>query len=135
MNRIVQVEGKEIQISNPDKKLFPGITKWDWILHLSRLAPRFFSYARGRYLTTIRYPDGVEGKFFYQKNVPDHAPRWIQIRSLRGGESYPFAGCPDSDLAGKPGLSGISCFLRSGGPTGLFERSWAFGPGSVSGGL
>ncbi len=78
MNRIVQVEGKKIQITNPDKKLFPEITKWDCILHLSRLAPRFFSYARGRYLTTIRYPDGVDGKFFYQKNVPDDAPDGFQ---------------------------------------------------------
>lgn len=84
MNRIVQVEGKKIQITNPDKKLFPEITKWDWILHLSRLAPQILSYARGRYLTTIRYPDGVDGKFFYQKNVPDHAPRWVQ--TARSGE-------------------------------------------------
>ncbi len=83
MNRIVQVEGKEISISNPDKKLFPGVTKWDWILHLSRLAPWILSYARGRYLTTIRYPNGVEGDYFYQKNAPAHTPDWIQTARWR----------------------------------------------------
>lgn len=83
----VRVEGREIRISNPDKILFPGITKWDWILHLTRLAPYLLPYARGRYLTTIRYPEGVEGKFFYQKNAPDHAPEWIQ-RSRSGGVDY-----------------------------------------------
>nr|WP_308423132.1 non-homologous end-joining DNA ligase [Marinithermofilum abyssi] len=77
--RRVLVEGREILISNPDKILYPDVplTKWDWILHMTRLAPYILPYCRNRYLTTIRYPDGVNGKFFYQKNIPEHAPDWI----------------------------------------------------------
>ncbi|PTX59945.1 bifunctional non-homologous end joining protein LigD [Melghirimyces profundicolus] len=83
-DRHVRIEGREIKISNPDKRLFPDWTKWEWILHLTRLAPYLLPYARGRYLTTIRYPDGVEGKSFYQKNIPSHAPEWVQ--SVRSGD-------------------------------------------------
>ncbi|OYD09667.1 non-homologous end-joining DNA ligase [Paludifilum halophilum] len=77
---MVTVEDREIAVSNPDKILFPDIsmTKWEWILHMTRLAPYLLPYCRGRFLTTIRYPDGVEGDFFYQKNAPSHTPDWIQ---------------------------------------------------------
>ncbi|MFO7289686.1 MAG: non-homologous end-joining DNA ligase [Bacillota bacterium] len=77
--RMVSVEGKEIAISNPEKMLYPaaGITKWDYVLHLARLAPFLLAHSRRRLLTTIRYPHGVGDTFFYQKNVPPNAPDWI----------------------------------------------------------
>ncbi|SFS70954.1 non-homologous end-joining DNA ligase [Marininema halotolerans] len=77
--RTVQIEGQEIRISNPDKILFPdrSLTKWEWILHLTRLAPYILPYAHRRYLTTIRWPDGIEKESFYQKNAPPHCPDWI----------------------------------------------------------
>lgn len=77
--RIIQIEGKQIRITSPHKVLFPNIslTKWEWILHLTRLAPWILSYAQGRYLTIIRWPDGVKGKSFYQKKCPTYAPEWI----------------------------------------------------------
>lgn len=80
MKRVVTIEGKEISISNPDKPLFPHVplTKWEYMLHLVRLAPRILPYCRNRYLTTIRFPDGIEGKSFYQKNIPSHAPEWVK---------------------------------------------------------
>lgn len=78
-HQVVSVEGKEITITNPEKMLFPaaGISKWDYVLHLTRLAPYLLPHCRRRFLTTIRYPDGTAGEFFYQKNVPIHAPEWI----------------------------------------------------------
>ncbi|PRX40033.1 bifunctional non-homologous end joining protein LigD [Planifilum fimeticola] len=77
--RVVSVEGKEIAITNPEKMLYPsaGITKWDYVLHLTRLAPYLLPHSRRRFLTTIRYPHGTGDEFFYQKNVPSHAPDWI----------------------------------------------------------
>ncbi|MFC4078039.1 non-homologous end-joining DNA ligase [Salinithrix halophila] len=77
--KLVHVEGREIRITHPDKVLFPDIsmTKWDWILHLTHLAPWILPYARDRYLTTIRWPDGVGSESFYQKNIPSHAPDWV----------------------------------------------------------
>ncbi|SDW97346.1 bifunctional non-homologous end joining protein LigD [Marininema mesophilum] len=79
----VQIEEREIRISNPDKVLFPDIslTKWDWILHLTRLAPYILPYARRRFLTMIRWPHGVGGESFYQKNAPSHIPDWISTAS------------------------------------------------------
>jgi bifunctional non-homologous end joining protein LigD len=77
--QVVSVEGREITITNPEKPLYPaaGISKWDYVLHLTRLAPYLLPHCRRRFLTTIRYPHGAGGDFFYQKNVPSHAPEWI----------------------------------------------------------
>jgi bifunctional non-homologous end joining protein LigD len=78
--RYVEIEGVEIKISNPEKVLFPaqGWTKWDFVLTCARLAPFLLPYCRNRLLTTIRWPDGVEGDSFYQKNVPQHSPEWVE---------------------------------------------------------
>lgn len=77
-HRLVHVDGKELKISNPDKRLFPQLSKWEFILTYYRLAPYLLPYCRNRALTTIRFPDGVEGKSFYQKNAPPHRPDWIE---------------------------------------------------------
>lgn len=79
-DKVLKVEGKEIPVSNPDKVLFPDIplTKWEYVMHMARLAPFMLPYTRDRLLTVIRYPDGVNGKHFYQKNIPSHAPEWVQ---------------------------------------------------------
>lgn len=80
-SKIVQIEGKEIRFSNPDKVIFPeiGLTKWEMMIHALILAPALLSFSKNRYLTTIRYPDGVGKKSFYQKNVPAHAPDFVPV--------------------------------------------------------
>lgn len=82
--RPLQVEGYEIEISNPQKVLFPErqLTKWDYVMHLARLAPYLLLYSKDRLLTTIRYPDGVEGESFYQKNCPNQRPEYIHIKKI-----------------------------------------------------
>jgi bifunctional non-homologous end joining protein LigD len=82
-DKIVKVEGKHIQVTNPDKILFPDIsmTKWDYVMHMARLAPFMLPYTRDRLLTVIRYPDGVRGKHFYQKNIPSYAPDWVETKT------------------------------------------------------
>jgi bifunctional non-homologous end joining protein LigD len=74
----VQVENEEIAISNPDKELFPGITKWRYIQAIGLLAPYLLRYSRDRLLTTIRFPDGIAGESFYQKNVPLGKPAFVK---------------------------------------------------------
>ncbi|KUO66092.1 MAG: DNA polymerase [Gracilibacter sp. BRH_c7a] len=73
------IEGKEVRISNAEKVLWPeqGIRKIDYIGKLLELAPYLLPHAKNRLLTSIRYPDGVQGKSFYQKNLPQSAPSWI----------------------------------------------------------
>lgn len=75
----VNVEEKEITITNPDKFLWKeeGITKLDYIYYLIMVAPYLLPYTRDRLLTMIRFPDGIEGKYFYQKGIPDYAPEWL----------------------------------------------------------
>lgn len=85
-DKIVRIENKEITVTHPDKLLFTeaAITKWDFVVHVTRLAPFILPYARDRLLTVIRSPDGTGGKSFYQKNVPAHAPAWVQTAEWQG---------------------------------------------------
>lgn len=74
------IEGQNIQITNPDKPLWPevGITKAMYLQKLAALSPFLLHYCRGRLLTTIRYPHGVPGEFFYQKNAPEPIPTFVK---------------------------------------------------------
>ncbi|MEQ7051145.1 non-homologous end-joining DNA ligase [Paenibacillaceae sp. P-4] len=85
----LNIGGNHVQITNPDKMLFPemGITKGRFIQELVRLSPYLLPACEGRYLTTIRYPDGVSGKFFYQKNAPEPTPPYVQT-AVSEGISY-----------------------------------------------
>ncbi|KYQ87904.1 MULTISPECIES: non-homologous end-joining DNA ligase [Thermoactinomyces] len=78
--RYVQVDGRELKITNPDKIWFPeaGIKKWDFILYCARLASYLLPYCKDRLLTTIRFPDGVNHDSFYQKNAPFYRPDWVE---------------------------------------------------------
>jgi bifunctional non-homologous end joining protein LigD len=73
------VEGRELTVSNLDKVLYPktGFTKGNLIDAYARLAEVLLPHLRGRPLTLKRYPDGVEGKFFYEKRCPGHRPDWL----------------------------------------------------------
>lgn len=72
-------EGREVQLSNPDKLLWPseGITKLIYVQKLAALSPFLLRYCKDRYLTTIRYPNGISGKSFYQKNCPLPKPDFV----------------------------------------------------------
>jgi len=86
---VVTVDGNEITVSNPQKLLWPeaGITKVIYLQKLIALSPYLLPYCRNRYLTTIRYPDGVGGKFFYQKNAPSKLPEFVKT-AAHGGVNY-----------------------------------------------
>lgn len=86
--KVLKVEGRKIPVSNPDKIFFPEIslTKWNYVMHMARIAPFMLPYTRDRLLTVIRFPDGIQGKYFYQKNIPPHAPDWIQTKAVEETE-------------------------------------------------
>jgi bifunctional non-homologous end joining protein LigD len=85
----VQVEGRRLSLSNLDKVMYPqvGFTKGQVIDYYTRVAPALLPHLRGRPLTLKRYPDGVEGEYFYEKNCPSHAPEWVRKERI-GGISY-----------------------------------------------
>lgn len=76
----ITVEGEEVSVSNPDKLLWPevGITKKIYLEKLAELSPYLLRYCHNRLLTTIRYPGGIHGKFFYQKNAPEPLPLYVK---------------------------------------------------------
>lgn len=88
-SKILRIENKDIAVTRPDKLLFPDVSlsKWEYVLHMVRLAPYIIPYTRNRLLTVIRYPDGTEGKHFYQKNIPAYAPNWVRT-ARDGGTRY-----------------------------------------------
>jgi bifunctional non-homologous end joining protein LigD len=71
---------RSFETSNEDKVLFPdtGITKGDLIDYYERAADVLLPHVRGRVVAMRRYPDGIDGKSFYQKDVPDYFPEWIE---------------------------------------------------------
>ncbi|HKZ12426.1 MAG TPA: non-homologous end-joining DNA ligase [Solirubrobacterales bacterium] len=75
----LQVGERELTVSNLDKVLYPkvGFTKGDLIDAYADLAEVLLPHLRGRPVTLKRYPDGVEGKFFYEKRSPKHRPDWV----------------------------------------------------------
>ncbi|WFA20206.1 DNA polymerase domain-containing protein [Paenibacillus mucilaginosus] len=85
---IVQVDGVEVEISRPDKLLWPepGITKLIYLQKLAALSPYLLPYCRDRHLTTRRFPHGVQGKFFYQKNAPGGRPDYVRTHLYEGVE-------------------------------------------------
>ena len=77
--------GREIQISNPAKVLFPraGHTKLDLARYYLAVAPAALRAAGDRPNVLVRYPDGVGGEFFFQKRAPSSRPGWIDVVTLR----------------------------------------------------
>ena len=54
--------------------------------YYARIAPTLLSHLAGRPVTLIRFPNGVEGKHFYEKNCPPHRPEWIRTARVRAGD-------------------------------------------------
>ncbi len=77
---VVDVEGRRLKLSNLGKMMYPdaGFTKSQLIDYYVRVAPVLLPHLRGRPLTMKRYPEGVKGGFFYEKNCPAHRPEWVQ---------------------------------------------------------
>jgi bifunctional non-homologous end joining protein LigD len=78
------VQGRTLVVSNLDKVLYPkdGFTKGELINYYIQIAPVLLPHLKDRPLTMKRYPDGVEGEFFYEKNCPSHRPNWVKTAKV-----------------------------------------------------
>lgn len=81
---VIEVEGRQISLSNLDKVLYPktGFTKGQVIDYYVRVAPVLLPHLSGRPLTLKRYPEGVEGFHFYEKNCPSFRPEWMKTAKI-----------------------------------------------------
>lgn len=78
------VGGHTIELSNLDKVLFPdeGITKGEVVDYCERVAGTMLPHVEGRAISMHRWPDGLEGEDFYQKETPDYFPDWIRTAEV-----------------------------------------------------
>ena len=88
----VVTEARRLKLSNWDKVLFPrtGFTKGDLIAYYARIAPAVLPHLRDRPLTLKRYPNGVDGEYFYEKQSPSHRPEWVETARI-GSIDYTLA--------------------------------------------
>jgi bifunctional non-homologous end joining protein LigD len=135
----VEVEGRRLSLSNLDKVMYPavGFTKGQLIDYYTRIAPALLPHLRDRPLTLKRYPNGVDGQYFYEKRCPSHAPEWVRTAEAFGIE---YVLCDDlptlvwlanlADLELHPSLSRADEIMRPavmafdldpGPPAGLAE--------------
>jgi bifunctional non-homologous end joining protein LigD len=135
----VEVEGRRLSLSNLDKVMYPstGFTKGQVIDYYTRVAPVLLPHLRDRPLTLKRYPNGIEGQYFYEKRCPSHAPDWVRSQEASG---INFCVCDDlptlvwlanlADIELHPSLSLVDDVLRPtvmafdldpGPPAGLAE--------------
>jgi bifunctional non-homologous end joining protein LigD len=91
---------RKIQLSNLDKVFWPreGYTKGDLLRYYDQVAETLLPYLHERPVHMLRYPDGIEGKSFYQKDAPDHTPEWVVTESIESdGEAIRYIICNDRD--------------------------------------
>jgi bifunctional non-homologous end joining protein LigD len=117
----VEVEGRRLSLSNLDKVMYPavGFTKGQVIDYYTRVAPAVLPHLRNRPLTLKRYPNGVEGQYFYEKRCPTHAPEWVRRAQV---DEIEYCVCDDlptlvwlanlADLELHPSLSLVDDILR-----------------------
>lgn len=81
---LARASGRELKLSNLQKLIYPqaGFTKRQVIDYYAAIAPVILPHLQGRPLTVVRWPDGVAGKSFFQKQSPAHRPEWVRTATL-----------------------------------------------------
>src|SRR6266576_3816715 len=76
----LEIEGQSIILTNPDKVLYPaaGFTKAQVIDYYVRVSEYLLPHLKDRPVTMKRYPDGVTGPHFYEKDAPKYTPDWVK---------------------------------------------------------
>ena len=105
------VAGREVAISNPGKVLFPKakVTKLDLARYYIAVADGALRGAGGRPNVLVRYPDGIEGEFFYQKRAPSSRPDWIEVATIRFPSGRAAEEVVPRDAAALAWLANLAC--------------------------
>src|SRR5678816_2126153 len=84
-HEVLTVDGRDVAISNPRKVLFPqaGYTKLDVAQYYIAVRQGALRAAGDRPNVLVRYPNGIDGEFFYQKRAPESRPDWIDVVALK----------------------------------------------------
>ncbi|MDP2711751.1 MAG: DNA ligase D [Solirubrobacteraceae bacterium] len=94
----VSVGGRALKVTNLDKVMYPavGFSKRDVIDYYVATAPAILAHLQGRPLTRVRFPNGVEGKSFFEKQCPSHRPEWVATAAVHlSKKTVDFCVCED----------------------------------------
>lgn len=125
---LVDVDGRQVRIGHLDKVMYPsvGMTKAEVIDYYTRVAGALLPQLRDRPVTRIRFPGGVEGERFFEKNIPAGAPDWLRRQRLRAA--------PGAQDEGKeltfPFLDDLAALVwaANAGALELHTPQWRVGP-------
>jgi bifunctional non-homologous end joining protein LigD len=108
-SQVAQVGKRTIELSNLSKVLFPddGIIKAQLIEYYFKIGPTILAHLKGRPLSLVRYPDGVGGQSFYQKNRPEWAPDWLGHVTLGEDKIDYILASEEASLVWLANLAGI----------------------------
>ncbi len=85
-SRQVEVDGRELTLTNLDKLLYPkaGFTKGEMVDYYARVAPAMIPHLAGRAVTLRRFPEGVDDldAAFFEKRCPKHRPKWVKLAAI-----------------------------------------------------
>ena len=105
------IAGRPVTITRPDKVLFPKgkHTKLDLVRYYLAVAPGALQGAGGRPNMLVRYPDGIEGEFFYQKRAPRSRPEWVEVAELKFPSGRAAEEVVPRDSAALAWLANLGC--------------------------
>jgi DNA ligase D-like protein (predicted polymerase) len=110
-SEVLEVDGREVAISNPNKVLFPqtGHTKLDLVRYYLAVSDGALRGAGGRPNVLVRYPNGTGGEFFYQKRAPQSRPEWIDVVSLHFPSGRTAEEIVPRDAAALAWMANLAC--------------------------
>ncbi len=108
----IEVEGREIRVSNPDKILFPenGVTKMELVEYYLTVGEAVLIGCRDRPTIMHRFPNGVDGEPFYQKRVPSQRPPWVQTATITFPSGRHAVMIAPADVAHLAWMANLACF-------------------------
>ncbi len=83
----ITIGGHRIKITHPQKELDTGISKAELVEYYRKIAPLMLPHVKDRLVSMLRFPDGVHGEKFFQKNIPDYFPAWLESKCLKNNGS------------------------------------------------
>lgn len=124
----VEVDGRRVKLTHLDRVIYPstGYTKGEMVHYYTQVAAALLPQLRDRPVTRIRFPEGVDGERFFEKNTPKGAPEWLRRQTLHASPGtddegttveYPFV----DDLAGL-------VWAANAGAVELHTPQWRVGP-------
>jgi len=108
---VLTVAGRDVTISNPHKVLFPqaGYTKLDVVRYYLAVADGALRGAGRRPNVLVRYPNGIDGEFFYQKRAPHARPDWIEVVALKFPSGRTAEEVVPRDAAALAWMANLAC--------------------------